>query len=159
VLKNTQTDKRWAMEVMTQCNEKYRSWIDYIWRYGCLVTSIANIIEKTPKELNNIIKENRCYEYLNNPDTPENKASFLILNKLKSTINIGVLNGLSHKEYKASDKVFWIARIIHRTGGGHYINVLRKEANTWIVFDVENGKEKRMQDKDITKLIRIELNG
>jgi hypothetical protein len=157
MLKNTQTNKRWAMEVMTQCNEKYRSWTDYIWRYGCLVTSIANIIEKTPKELNYIIRENRCYEYLNNPDTPENRASFLILNKLKSIINIGVRNGLSYKEYKTADKVFWIARIIHRTGGGHYINVLRKEANTWVVFDVENGKEKRMQDKDITKLIRIEL--
>ena len=45
--------------------------------------------------------------------------------------------------------------IIHT---GHYINVIRKEANTWIVFDVENGKEKRLQNKDIIKLIRIELN-
>jgi hypothetical protein len=82
-----------------------------------------------------------------------------MLNKLKNILNISIINELSYKDYKEADKTFWIARIIHRTGGGHYINVIRKEANTWIVFDVENGKEKRLQNKDITKLIRIELNG
>ena len=158
MLKNTQTDEKYGNEIMTQCNEKYRVWIDRIKRWGCLVTALANIIDLTPKELNDIIKENKCYEYLNNPNTPENKASFLMLNKLKNILNLSIINDLAYKEYKEADKVFWIARIIHRTGGGHYINVIRKEANTWIVFDVENGKEKRLQNKDITKLIRIELN-
>jgi hypothetical protein len=157
MIKNTQTDKRWAKEVMTQCYEKYRSWIDYIWRWGCLVTALANIMDRTPKELNDIIRENKCYEYLHNPNTPENRASYLMLDKVKSILNIGIINGLSYKDYKESDKVFWIARVVHRTGGGHYINVSRKEANTWIVFDVENGKEKRMRNKDITKLIKVEL--
>jgi hypothetical protein len=157
MLKNTQIDEKYGNEIMTQCNEKYRVWTDYIKRWGCLVTALANILDKTPKELNDIIIENKCYEYLNNPNTPENRASFLMLDKLKNILNISIINELSYKDYIDHPRLYWIARIIHRSGGGHYVNVLRKEANTWIIFDVEYGKEKRLQNKDITKLIKIEI--
>jgi len=157
MLKNTQTDKKYGNEIMTQCNEKYRGWIDYISRWGCLVTSLANILDMTPKELNDIIKENKCYEYLYDKKTVENRASFLMLDRLRFIINTSIVNDLNYKNYYEEDRTYWIARIIHRSGGGHYVNVLRKEANTWMIFDVENGKEKRLQNKDITKLIKIEL--
>ena len=156
MLRNTQTDKKYGNEIMTQCNEKYRVWIDRIRRWGCLVTSLANILDLTPKELNDIIIMHACYEYLDNPNTPENRASFLMLDKLKNILSISVINDLPYKDYVDRAGIYWIARIIHRTGGGHYVNVLRKESNVWVIFDVENGKEKRLQNKDITKLIKVE---
>ena len=160
---NTQTDQRWAKEIMTQCNEKYRKWIDYIWRWGCLVTSIANIVQEhfnkpfTPKNMNDLIIQNKCYNYLSNPDCSINIASFLLLDKLQSVINATIINNLHFSKYTEKKNVYWIARIIHRTGGGHYINVIRKDANMWECFDVENGKIKSLKDKDITKLIKLEF--
>lgn len=157
MLKNTQTDKRWKDEIMTRGAENHRAWVDYIWRWGCLLTALANILGKFPDELNKLVREHLCYEYLHDPKTPENRASNLMLDKLKYKLGISIINNLGYQDYKQAYNVFWIARIIHRTGGGHYVNVLRKEDGLWKIFDVENGKEKVLRNKDITKLIKVEL--
>jgi hypothetical protein len=157
MLRNVQTDKKWGKDIMTSCHEKDRTWKDYLWRWGCLVTCIANILGYTPRELNQTIRREKAYKYLHENKTPENQASFLMLEELKNILGIEIINNLSYKEYNEAINIYWIARVIHKSGGGHYINVLKKFDKKWLCFDVEYGNEIILKDKDITKLIKVIL--
>ena len=147
---NTQTDKSWANEIMTS-KEGSEGWHDTIHDWGCLVTSLSNIIQITqekgftPKDLNDVIKQIKGYRYLKDNRAKVEEASFLefeVLLRYFTTYDI-IRNV---KEYKNDG--FYIARVNH-LGYGHYINVLSKQGNIFWCFDVWDGFVKSYYVKDI----------
>jgi phosphoenolpyruvate synthase/pyruvate phosphate dikinase len=157
---NTQTDIEWKKDIMTQS-----TWIDIIGRYGCLVTSLSNIMQSilgsrfTPKDLNKILQLMRGYKYLNNIDTPENQASFLewdIIKKyFKDLIDINLRVNIN----QFSNDNYYIARVVHKYGGSHYINVMTKSRKFFWCFDVEDGKIKAYKPEDVVYLHEIKIKG
>lgn len=164
---NIQTDKRWKAEIMTACDGNYwnESWIDLLGVYGCLVVSIANIIqffihqEFTPKNLNDYFKIIKAYEYLNNPQHCREKgASFIIWDKVKAAFrnSFEITNNII--DYHNVFEIKYIARVINY-GIGHYINVLDKYKEYYWCFDVWDGKLKQYHMSDILALHRFQYLG
>lgn len=150
---NIQTDSRWAKEIMTQ---KKGEWVDYLWRWGCIVTCLANIIQEirqktfTPKDMNDILKQINAYAYLDNPKTLKSKASFILWDKVQAFFSDSFVINLRTKNYIQRQNYYYIARVIHdKTGFPHYINVIRKEKGLYICFDVEDSIEKQYRPEEI----------
>ena len=155
---NIQTDPKWAKEIMTK---NKNVWVDYLWRWGCMVTCIANILQEimekkfTPKDLNDIIIKLKAYRYLDNSKTPESQASFLLTEKLfkhfKSTVKY--VRKLTVNNYNNND--FFIAKIHHPSGGYHYINVIDRRGKFFLCFDVEYGSLRYVNEDAIISLSKI----
>lgn len=157
---NTQNNPKWLNEIMTQSNQMPKPWIDYFKDYGCLVTSLANIIqcfllkEFTPKDLNGILQQLKGYAFLADKNTPENQASFVRWEvietyfKVKKTMFDYIVT-LDYNKY-------YIARVIN-FGAGHYINILKQVKEGFVCFDVYDGKTKIYQNKDIKNIIEIKF--
>jgi hypothetical protein len=153
---NTQLDIKYAKEIMTQS----KKWTDYIKDWGCLICSIANIIqifrgkEFTPKDLNDVVKQIKAYRYLDNPDTPESKASFLMIDKLQKYFARSFI--ISYvQEYKYEKSAYYIARVQLKYTG-HYINVISEFDNLIWCFDVWDGEVKAYNKKEITFFYKIQ---
>lgn len=160
----TQTNSKWSKEIMTANPGK---WIDYLWRWGCLVSSLANICndvmekEFTPKDMNDLLVQINGYKFLNDQSTPENQASEVDWNVIKkyfgSTFDIDLY--VKEPGYEYNENVYYVARVIHnKTGAGHYINVLSKQQN-YICFDVEDGLVKQYKPSEITFMHKITYKG
>lgn len=157
---NKQTDQAWSREVMTQSE----TWIDTLGRWGCLVTCLANILqfigdkEITPKDVNNVIKDIKAYNYLADPGTPESQASVIVWPKIMSFYqdNIEIKLRLDQTEWRRHVDYFYIAKVRHElTGGSHYINVFTKSRKNFWCFDVEDGKLKAYKPEEIIYLHEI----
>jgi len=157
---NTQTDPAWSKVVMTQSE----TWIDTLGRWGCLVTCLANILQfirdktLTPKDMNDIIRQIECYEYLNDPATPENRASIIVWPKLMSFFSdsVEIKLRLDQSEWRRHPDYFYIARVKHDiTAGSHYINVFTKSRKHFWCFDVEDGNIKAYNPEEIIYLHEV----
>ena len=146
---NTQTDSRWANDSMGIEDDKLGRW-------GCVNACIANILEITPKELNQKLKDNKGYARLQNPTCDINMASFTVWSVVKGLYNLNVSLDLPITTYFEDEKTNWMARIIHpATGKGHYINILNKKDNLWLCFDVETRKVRYYHDNEITAIYKV----
>lgn len=164
---NTQKNKIWHNDVMTERetpNFEGKIWKDCIWRYGCLITAISNIIQFftchtfTPKIMNDLIITIRGYYYLQDPQCPEAIASFLHWPTIKKYFNknFEIKENIPTSKYVRTNNKRYIARIKHpRTLGGHYVNVLDKNKNWFWLFDVETGEIIIKEDKHIKKMIEF----
>lgn len=160
----TQTDQRWYADIMTS---NMPEWRDYIGRWGCLVTCIANIANNaiigcniTPQKLNNDIKKINGYAYLNDKATPEHTASFLVWDKIKNMYKakFRFFLFLNQSDYIHSEKSYYIARILHKKlNTGHYINVICRRGDFFTCFDVETGLLEQHYKDNITLLHKIEV--
>jgi hypothetical protein len=156
----TQTDVLWKNDIMT---EKVGSWRDLLGRWGCLVTSLANsinvLLDKniTPKELNTMIRDNKCYAYLNNTTTPENQASNLLLEKFLN-LCFSQLQCIRNAEFNPEEhdniQVRYIANITHPiTKQPHFVSVVDVlKEHSYLLFDVETSK---LQVNPVNNLIGI----
>lgn len=158
---NTQTDKIWHNDVMT--HPKGQEGPDLVWRWGCIMTSFANIVqfffdnEMTPGMMNHLFIENNCYRYLDDPETPMNRASEIYWDNVKKLFynELIIKNRVSRDVYSNKSGVEYIARVKHRTGGSHYVNVLSKTRKNFWCFDVEDGIVKPYKHKDVEYLHEI----
>lgn len=150
---NTQTDSRWANDVMTM---KEGKWIDRIGRWGCLVTSLANIMQEhsnidyTPKYLNELLKNHNGY-YYPQISIKEETASFLNWEVIKKLLNF---DNIYAKNY--DEKNYLIARIPTKFGG-HYINVIKKINDRILCFDVMSGDLELKKIDEITFYWKIKF--
>lgn len=159
---NTQTDMRWANEIMTHPTGQAQP--DYLWRWGCIVSSLANILqhvsdkELTPKDMNDIIKQIHAYRYLDDPATPINRASEIVWDRIQDYFSstIKIKTRLNTVNYVSDRDYYFIARVIHPlTGGGHYVNVINKTPKHFYCFDVEDGEVKAYEVSKVTYLHQI----
>jgi hypothetical protein len=151
----TQTDPLWANDDMAMLDDK-------MWRWACLVTATCNIlnditgVEFTPKQFNRLLKENKGYLGLYYPNTSINSYSNLRWSAVTDLFGINVEFDVKKNKYEEKKGYFYIAMVIHPlTGFGHYINMLRKEDDLWVCFDVEDGKTKKYIDDQIKGLTRL----
>jgi hypothetical protein len=150
---------------MTKCltnhNWEGKTWKDTLGRYGCLVTSFANIMQYnmdknfTPKNLNDILVEFKCYNYLQNNNCEEAKASYIdwatVQEKFKNSFII--TRDLEVDDFRNHNSKRYIAKIKHpRTGGGHYINILEKGRQAFWCFDVDSGEVVFISEEYIIKI-------
>jgi len=153
---NTQTDSNWKKDIMTEGKINNIQWIDRIGRWGCVVTCLANIeqahsgIEFTPRNMNNLIVGHNGYWILSGKTDKESNASFVDWDVVKGILLFDVFNDVEYKEG------YNIARVI-LNGGGHYINIIKKEKDLYLCFDVNDGELKYYKESDIKKIIRIEF--
>jgi hypothetical protein len=160
-----QTDERWAYEIMTHPKEQKDP--DYLKDWGCLETTISNILTKegkdiSPKTLNEIIKRNKAYALLDNPDTPASQASYLLTWKLEKLYNFHTISGLSTYDILYSLDTYYIAKIRIKWGKGfinHFINVIEedKETTNIVCFDVYDGKQKVISRDKILEVIKVKF--
>jgi hypothetical protein len=155
---NTQTDKRWANEIMTK---KEGIWVDLLCRWGCYVTALSNIIsifnnkQVTPKDLNDVIIALKAYKYLDKPETPEKEASLILIDKLLQyfpSIKYET-NCIFNQDVDDENSQFIIEMVHPLTKAPHFVNLLSKKNNLYIIFDVEDGIIKCI-DKSIILSIR-----
>lgn len=156
---NTQVDPRWSSSIMTQGNIEGKSWVDKIGRWGCLVTSLANIFQEhsqkefTPFQFNEILTGHKGYYFLSGKSKDINTASFLDWDVAKSLLLFDVENNAQY-----SNDGYFIARI-QTAYGGHYINVIKKLSDYYLCFDVLDGYLKYLRYSEITMLIKIKFIG
>ena len=148
-----QTDSRWMFDDMGMEGDK-------IWRWGCLITSLSNILTEfkgvdiTPQDVNNKLRDNKGYARLADPKCPENIASNLLWDKAEEVFGFKKRDNVP---YDCVSGVRFIARILHpMTGAGHYINVISKDDTGFICFDVEHGDTRHYNNQEIMGLIWIE---
>lgn len=162
---NTQQDRLWKNVSMALTE-------DTLGAFGCLVTSLANILQIimhlkrsfTPKDLNDIIIKEEAYDWYSN-ELPE-KASCLDWKKFKDAFKESLIirNFVDKSEYVDCKDYYYIARIkfkdIHTDyeyNTGHYVNVISKTENYWTVFDTYYGGLHLI--KDIDFLHEVEFTG
>lgn len=144
---NNQNDPSWGRDSMALPE-------DQLGRYGCVVTCVANIIQLrdrmnfTPQNLNNILKLSHGYK-----ETPEDQASFIRWSFIEKKYKFKVINNLFPSQFR--QRGYHIARIIF-SGYGHYVNVLQKLEDYFLIFDVWHGGTSLIHRTDVTKLIRLE---
>jgi len=153
---NTQTDDRWARKIMTFHPDQSEP--DYLWRWGCIVSCITNIIqyltdtEFTPDEANKLFKKKAMYLYLDNPNTPSSRASVIVWSKIKDHYKnlFSIRIRLDTNMFTYREDTFYIARVKHPvTGGSHYVNILSRSRKNFWCFDVEDGTIKSYNPKDV----------
>jgi hypothetical protein len=172
---NTQVNEIWANDIMTERQEpnfEGKIWTDYIYRWGCVITMIANIVQYftnkkfTPQDMNKIAIYRRAYNYLQDNNCPEAKASYIVWDIIKdhfSTIFEIRLN-LSPDRFKNSKNIMYGAKIFHeKTGGGHYINVMKNNNinnnNAFWCFDGEKNIIRSYNIEEIIKLHEFKYIG
>jgi hypothetical protein len=150
---NKQSDARWKNEVMTKSDK----WTDYLGVYGCLVSCISNIVSIiqsaiiTPKDINDDLKNNNGYFYLKDETTPEHRASFLDWEIVQKLYALDLTRDLSVNAYKYEDNFFWIAKVLNY-GAIHFINVIAKQGEFLVCYDVFDGKTKMYKKNEIINL-------
>jgi|GEM_PF-2461384 len=157
---NIQTDPRWRNESMGLPG-------DFLWRWGCLITSLANIIQAvlespfTPKDMNCLIIELKAYAYLDNPNVKKNKASNIIWKKIKAHFtSLQITRKIDPSLFEAGANNYYIACVTHRkTKKPHYINVIAKRGVFFCCFDVEYGEIRYYRKEEIQYLHKIEVIG
>lgn len=148
-----QRDKEYFDEIMTSASPikdpLKRQWVDHLGDYGCLVTCVSNVILMTvnsnmnPKILNGIIRDNKGYQYLGNPNIPENEASLIrweIFERLFPQFEYTYHTSL----FVDDPRSFYIAKVhLFTNDDEHHINVLRQlTPSKYLCFDVWDGKLK-----------------
>lgn len=151
---NTQTDLKWKAESMGLP-------IDTLGRWGCLVTSLSNILQEccqhelSPKEVNDKLKKNNGYKGAKFVG----KESFIdweVTSKLFNLIMIRCPYRIYRSDF--NDGYYFIGRIIHPiTKAGHYINVIAAAGVYYSCFDVETGELKLINYSEITDLLKINV--
>jgi hypothetical protein len=137
-----QRDRRWAGEIMTRSAK----WTDTIGDWGCLVTCLSNVIEIlmnrkfTPKDMNDLLVQDKAYQYLADPGTPEKAASVLLWEPVRKLFP-AVEFTLFQKMITPSAGDFVIAKT---AGKFHFVNLLcikygYKAEDCYIVYDVWDG--------------------
>ena len=150
---NNQNDIKWKDDIM---NEKEEVWKDTLGQYGCLVTSLANIIQIhrnidfTPQNLNETIKTHKAYWYPFKSQE-ESNASFLDWDKFCQIFECSVSES---ERFKKSLDGYHIAKI-RVNGNPHYINVVLNDKSIFWCFDVWDGKLKQYSIDDIEKFKQI----
>lgn len=147
---NIQTDPAWKYEVMTEGTDiNGISWVDKLGfggmlnlGWGCVVTSLANIFQIhlgksfNPRQLNNLLKGHKGYQFLYDKNTLEKEASFIVWEVLEKLFQIKVDRFLDKKDYIKEEDTYYIAHI-----PGHYVNLLFVDQhNRFWCFDVANGE-------------------
>jgi len=136
-----QTDKRWKNNIM-----QYKG--QTIGKYGCLVTTIANINQYIGKmrlnvaELNDYCNTNKLYyggSYLRTDD-----LLFQLGMKRKK-----------HAEYVDKPSYFYYIYYVYK-GYKHFTNITHMDDTYAYVFNVYNGKRERIYIDDIMILYRVE---
>jgi hypothetical protein len=170
---NSQINEIWSNDIMTERKEpnfEGKIWTDYIYRWGCVITMIANIVQYftnkkfTPQDMNNLAIDLKAYNYLQDNECPEAKASYIvwdIIKKYFSKIFEIKLNLLPDK-YKNNKNIMYGAKIKHeKTGGGHYINVMKtnNDNNTFWCFDGERNSVRKFNIYEIIKLHEFKYIG
>lgn len=147
ILKNlyTQTDKRWRDDSMAIPKDK-------LWRWGCLVTCISNILSDrfktdiTPGMLNTWLRNNSGYLGKEH----RGSESVLLWNTLEKEYNF------KHKRYvtfKDDKNKYYIGVVLHNlTKADHFINVLDYDNDLYLCFDVETGKVLRLKKHELVEL-------
>lgn len=161
----SQRDPAWRGRIMTTANRstdpKGRAWVDTLGVYGCLVTSLANVItatikDTTPGDLNEVIRAEKGYNYLADPMTDEKNASFLIWPVFEKLFPIYDIL-LQSAEYIEDPSRYYIARIVMQ-GSGHYINVLKElPGGRLLVFDVWDGRVRIIPKTEVTFYHRVRV--
>lgn len=163
---NWQRDDQWHWEIMTQANvltdPLKRQWKDRLGDYGCLVTSISNILimtgskDMTPKLLNQKIIENKGYNYLTNPNCPEAKASIINWACIEKLYPMFIYE-YRVQNYSESNRSFHIAEV-KLDDGEHHINVMKKIDDTkYVCFDVWDCRTKVYDKTEILSFHRMTI--
>lgn len=139
MLKNIQTDPKWANEDMGMICDK-------IGFYGCFVVACANILDVTPSELNHRFKVDNCYNGQQYPGE-ESELNYTIVRRAL---------GISFRRIKPTEiEQQHIANVIiciksrSSPSGIHFVNTLAKTKTGFTIFDVFDGKEKEITQEQI----------
>lgn len=149
---NTQNDNEWRLDIMTSPpfpNGSPDKTDDLLSEFGCLTTSFANIIqlikgrEYTPRDLNNVLRENKGYFILAmGKDCPINQESYIVDKVIENTFDIEILSKQDATTYRLHHREFYIA-CWNFAGGDHFSNVIGeviiKDRPFLKVFNVYNG--------------------
>ena len=153
MLQNIQGDPRWRNDPMGMIEDK-------LWRFGCLVTSYANIIGITPKELNQWLRDNKGYQKLaQGDDCPVNRESMLwhpaIVGKDK------YFKSIDHEWDKYNivegDNIRYALKVLHPVyNTGHWINFITATPSDmgllYSVFDVDTGV---LYIKNVEQILKV----
>lgn len=164
---NTQTDKRWAGNIMTF--PKWQNKPDTLKQYGCLVASFANIIqmitgiEFTPADLNEYLITNLGYAYLRQRgNCKRGDESFILYDVIEKKWGLRIEN-VEKKEYKKLPNTHYICRFEVRLKNGktinHYSNVITEDVihgKRWFeIFNVYDGDTILLPVSEISILKRV----
>lgn len=149
----TQTDYRWANELMGTKYEKFHD-------YGCLITALTNIINikkswcVTVKDVINVIRKEKLFAGDRYPNTPENQKSFLLTDEFLKYY------GLKRQEvgsYIDGKTHYCRVQVKMKNGGtiGHFTNIFKFE-NKLFIFDVFDGSFVQIQESAITNYYIVE---
>lgn len=167
---NTQTDKRWKNDIMT--DPPWQPLPDYIKDWGCLLTSFSNIIQivtgkkYTPADLNNFLKENKGYAYLLHGNTVKRgNESFILYDAISEKWGLSIEN-VKTGHYTKRPNTHYICRfeVKYKVKGkertiNHYSNVLTEEVihsrRFFEVFDVYSGETMTIPVTKVSLLKRV----
>lgn len=159
----TQTDPRFAKEIMTQ---KKGAWTDYLEDWGCLVTSLSNIFtihsgrDFTPQATNKMVVDHDGYWYLSGRTKQEENASFLDFDVIRSIFlcELKYTDFTSGEYYiiKIKSKMRYKGKLIPIN---HFINLINYFPKTkkFLAFDVYDGKCKFYNEKEILAFLRVRI--
>jgi hypothetical protein len=169
---NTQTDPRWANDIMV--DPPWQDKPDYIKDWFCLGTSLANVVqliighEFTPADMNELLKKKKGYAYLRIGDTvTRGQESFLLYDVIEKQFCIRIKN-VPVKEYAKRPNKYYIARFeVHYTINGkkravnHYSNVMTEiiihSRRYFEIFDVYTGQTIILPTSEISLLKQVTL--
>lgn len=140
---NFQNDPLWRNDTMQG--------VDKFGAFGCLQSTLANIIQDfrkeiyTPKIINKLVKNNNWY-FISNGLT-----SFLKTEELLKHFNLQRFE-IFDKQVKGH--LYYYARVI-LGGVGHYINILAQTENHYIGYDVYDGITKLYSYSEIKNLYGV----
>ena len=145
---NYQNDPRWKYEIMTEppyLNGSKQTTRDTIGFFGCYITSLGNIIKKTPHEINQAIIKNAGYFILHfREKCPIGRESFLVQEVFEKIYNCKIID-IDPKQ--ADDQTivrfkFW--------NYDHFSNIIKKiSENEFEIFNVYTGKIEKKNTSQI----------
>ncbi len=143
----TQTDKRWAKDNMAIEGDTIEKW-------GCFLTSLANVIGTDPGSLNEIFKIQKIY---NGPSFPGEESS-IDTYKLRTIMKVS-LKKVTYAEVQTfhSDNYIVCIRDIASPSGKHYCNLLDVTNRYIIYWDVYNGIEKTTYMTDVIGIYMVSI--
>jgi hypothetical protein len=122
-----------------------------IGEFGCLVTSLTNILNMlgmdfTPLTLVQKIQENNGFDSNGN-------LSWVVANKIFGLSEVKYLP-TDKIEWSNSEKIFYIC-VLHFQGTGHFCNLLTVQNGIIYYFDVWDGKKKQVALENVLSIREV----
>lgn len=131
MLLNQQTDQQWSNDIMAMPT-------DYIYQYGCVITCLANILNITPRDLNQTLKKFHGYMGLTSRAI-KGRESYINWDVLPLLFGLSFNSKQIFSVIQLPD-LYFIRYEKHRIAGTqHYCNIIFNENGMPQIFDVSIG--------------------